>query len=264
MVLKMNEEIKEGSTVLLYLSDQRKYIVKAKSEGRLDTDRGFIILKDLIGKKYGDYVCTNLGFKAYLLKPTLNDYIEKFKRITQVIYQKDLSYIVFLSGISSGSMVVEAGTGSGALTATLAHFVKPYGKVYTYEVRKEFLEVAKKNIKLAGLKDYVVFKNKNVEEGIDEKNVDAVFFDLPIPWKLLDVAYYALKGSGTLIIFVPTIDQLLKTLESLRKHGGYINIETYELMLRKYKTIPGEVRPMTWAVTHTGYIIFARKVWKKG
>jgi len=128
----------------------------------MDSDKGYVMFCNVIGKPYGTFVETNLGFKAYILKPLLSDYIEKFRRITQIIYPKDLSFIVFISGISSGSVVVEAGTGSGVLTATLANFVKPNGKVYTYEVRKEFLEVAKRNVELAGLKDYVVFKNKDL------------------------------------------------------------------------------------------------------
>jgi len=254
------EVISENSKVLIYIDEHRKFLVKPRMKRKLETDRGIIDLENIIGKKYGDYVETTLGVKAYLLKPMLSDFIEKFRRVTQVIYPKDLAFIVFKSGVSSGSIVVEAGTGSGVLTATLAYYVKPSGRVYTYEVRKEFIAIARSNIKMAGLENYVIFKNKNIESGIDEKNVDAVFYDLPTPWKLIDVAYDALKKSGVLAIFIPTMEQLLKTISALREHKGFINIEAYDTMLRRYKTIPGEVRPMTWAVSHTGYMVFARKI----
>ncbi len=254
--------VKDGDTVLLYFDDNRKFVVKIKRDGRLDSDRGYIVFSDVIGKPYGSFVETNLGFRAYILKPLLVDFIEKFRRITQIIYPKDLSYIVFISGITPGSIVVEAGTGSGVLTATLANFVRPDGKVYTYEVRKEFLEVARRNVELAGLGDYVVFKNRDVRDGIEEKNVDAVFYDLPTPWSLIDVAYEALKPTGSLTIFVPTIEQLSKTIAKLREHGGFINIKAFDTLVRSYKTIPGEIRPNTWAVIHTGYIINARKILK--
>ncbi len=259
----MSELVKEGEVVLIYFDESRKFLIKAKTEGRLDTDRGYIFLKDIIDKPLGSFVKTNLGFKAYILKPTLSDFIEKFRRVTQIIYPKDLSFIVFISGITSGSIVVEAGTGSGVLTATLANFVKPEGKVYTYEIRKEFLEVAKRNIELAGLDSYVVFKNKSVEEGIDERNVDAVFFDLPTPWNYVEKAYDALKPSGTLIIFIPTIEQLSKVILKLREHRGFVNIKAFDTLLRSYKTLPGEIRPNTWTVAHTGYIVFARKILKQ-
>ena len=254
------EVISEDSEVLVYIDERRKFLIKPSTRKKLETDRGIINAGDIVGKKYGDYVLTSLNVKAYLLKPTISDYIEKFRRVTQVIYPKDLGFIVFKSGISSGSIVVEAGTGSGFLTATLAYYVKPGGKVYTYDVRKESIEIARSNIRIAGLEKYVVFKNKNVEEGIDEENVDAVFFDLPTPWKLVNVAYEALKSSGILTIFIPTMEQLLKTIDSIRQHKGFINIEAYDTLLRQYKTVPGEVRPVTWTVAHTGYIVFARKI----
>jgi len=259
---EMSGIVKEGDIVLLYFDENRKFLVKVRGDGRLDSDKGYVMFSDVIGKPYGTFVETNLGFKVYILKPLLSDYIEKFRRITQVIYPKDLSFIVFISGISSGSIVVEAGTGSGVLTATLANFVKPNGKVYTYEVRKEFLEEAKRNVELAGLKDYVVFKNKDVRDGIDERNVDAVFYDLPTPWELIDVAYGALKPTGSLVVFVPTIEQLSKTIAKLREHKGFVSIKAFDTMVRQYKTVPGKVRPNTWAVVHTGYIVYARKILK--
>jgi len=252
--------ISEGDLVLLRFDNRRRFIVKVVKGKRFETDKGYIELDKLIGLSYGSTVETNLGYKVLVLKPLIHDIIGSFERRTQIIYPKDLSFIVYLSGISSGSIVVEAGTGSGALTATLAHYVKPHGKVYTYEVRKDFLEVAKRNLAKAKLLDYVVFKNKDIGEGMDERNVDAVFLDLPDPWKYLNVAHEALKPSAPLVIFLPTIVQVEKTLMAVREHKGFCEPRVYEILLREYKSIPEELRPETWMIGHTGYIVFSRKI----
>ena len=254
--------IKNGDLVLLKFNGRREYVVKVLKGKRFETDKGYIELDKLIGLSYGSVVETNLGYKVLVLKPLIRDIINFFERKTQIIYPKDLAFIVYISGISSGSIVVEAGTGSGVLTATLAYYVKPNGKVYTYEVRREFMEIAKRNIFKAGLAEYVVFRNKDISEGIDEKNVDAVFFDLPDPWKYIDIAYETLKPSSPLIIFLPTITQVEKTLSALRSYSGFCSTKVYELLLREYKSIPEELRPETWMVGHTGYIIFSRKIIK--
>lgn len=254
--------IREGDLVLLRFNGRREYVVKVVKGRRFETDRGYIELDSLIGLTYGTTIKTNLGYKVLVLKPLPSDLIGFFERRTQIIYPKDLAFIVYLSGVSSGSIVVEAGTGSGVLTATLAYYVRPDGKVYTYEVRREFLEIARRNILRAKLADYVVFKNKDVGEGIDERNVDAVFFDLPNPWNYINIAYEALKPSAPLIIFLPTVSQVEKTLTAIYEHKGYTEPKVYEILLREYKSTPGELRPETWMIGHTGYIVFTRKIIK--
>ena len=119
------------------------------------------------------------------------------------------------SGIGPGSRVVEAGTGTGALTSAIAHYIKPTGRVYTYELRQEFQKNAKKNLERAGLLDCVELKEGDITEGIEEKDVDAVILDMATPWLVVPHAYTALKGSGVLVSFSPTIDQVVKVVEAL-------------------------------------------------
>jgi tRNA (adenine57-N1/adenine58-N1)-methyltransferase len=165
------------------------------------------------------------------------------------------------SGIGPGSRVVEAGTGTGALTTALAHYVKPDGKVYSYEIREEFLKTAEKNLKRAGLVDFVELKNKDVTAGIDERDIDSVILDLATPWLVVPHAYDALKPCGTLVSFSPTIDQVVKTVEALNENG-FADIETVECLMRGMQTERGKTRPQTLMTGHTGYITFARKATK--
>jgi len=162
------------------------------------------------------------------------------------------------SNAGPGSRVVEAGTGTGALTTALAYHVHPAGHVYSYEVRQEIIDLALKNLKRAGVSDYVSVKNKDITEGIDETDVDTVVLDLATPWLVIPHAYKALMGSGVIVSFSPTIDQVVKTVEAL-KEGGFVAIETVECLLRGMQIERGKTRPQTLMTAHTGYITYARK-----
>ena len=257
----MTELIAEGEDIFLYLDRKRTYLVRVEAEKSFHTHKGYIQLGDLIGKEYGTRIVSSMGIEFVALKPTLRDYIFKTKRRTQISYPKDISHIVMFSGIGPESRVVEAGTGTGALTNALAHYVKPTGRVYTYEVRPEFRERAIKNLERAKVSDYVESKNKDITEGIDEKEVDAVILDLATPWLVVPHAYTALKGSGVLVSFSPTIDQIVKTAEALTEHG-FVGIETVETLMRFMQVERGKTRPQTVMTGHTGYLTFARKAIK--
>ena len=248
----------EGDHILLYLSQRKTYLVKVEAGKSFHTHKGFIKFDDLIRKDYGSCILSSLGVEFTALKPLLRDFVMKSVRKTQITYPKDIALIVMFSGIGPGSRVVEAGTGTGALTTALAHYVKPDGKVYSYEIREEFLKTAEKNLKRAGLIDFVELKNKDVTAGIDENDVDAVILDLATPWLVVSHAYNALKPCRTIVSFSPTIDQIVKTVEALMENG-FVDMETVECLMRGMQTERGKTRPQTLMTGHTGYITFARK-----
>jgi tRNA (adenine57-N1/adenine58-N1)-methyltransferase len=256
-----SQKIAEGDYVLLYLSQRKTYLVKLETGKSFHTHKGFIKFDDLIGKDYGSTVVSSLGFEFVALRPLLRDYIMKSVRKTQITYPKDIALIVMFSGIGPGSRVVEAGTGAGALTAALAHYVKPDGRVYSYEFREEFQKVAEKNLTRAGLLEFVELKVKDVTVGIDESDVDAVVLDLATPWLVIPHACVALKFCGTLVSFSPTIDQIVKTVEALNE-SGFVDVETVECLMRGMQVERGKTRPHTLMTGHTGYVTFARKAAK--
>jgi tRNA (adenine57-N1/adenine58-N1)-methyltransferase len=250
--------INEGDHILLYLNKKRTYLVKVEKGKSFHTHKGFLQLDSLIDKEYGTRISSNTGAEFIVLKPILPDFIFKSQRKTQITYPKDVALIVMFSGIGPGNRVVEAGTGTGALTTALAHYLRPNGHVYSYEVRPEFIETAQKNLQRAGSLDYVELKNKDITMGIEETDVDAVILDLATPWLVISYAYTALKGSGTLMSFSPTIDQVVKTVEALEENG-FVDIDTIECIMRRMQTERGKTRPETLMTAHTGYITFARK-----
>ena len=256
-----NQKISEGDYVLIYLDARRTYMIKMQTGQTFHTHKGYLKLDELIGKEYGEPIKSSLGIYFITLKPSLTDYIMKSSRNTQIIYPKDAALIVMFSGIGPGSRVVESGTGTGSLTTALAHYVGPTGKVYTYELRSEFQKNAAKNLERSKLIDHVEMKSGDVTLGIDERDVDAVILDLAVPWLVVPHAYEALRSSGTLVSFSPTIDQVVKTTEALRENG-FVFIETIECMMRAMQVERGKTRPQTLMTGHTGYITHARKILK--
>jgi len=250
--------INEGDYILLYLNRKRTYLVKIEKGKSFHTHKGFIQLDNLIDREYGTRIKSNTGTEFIALKPLLSDYIFKSQRKTQITYPKDVALIVMFSGIGPGSLVVEAGTGTGALTSALAHYVRPKGHVYSYEIRTEFIETAQKNLQRANLLDYVDPKNKDILMGIDETDIDAVILDMATPWLVIPHAFTALKGGGTIVSFSPTIDQVVKTVEALAENG-FVDIETIECIMRRMQVERDKTRPETLMTGHTGYVTFARK-----
>jgi len=257
----MSDLISEGDDVFLYLDRKRTYLVRVEADKSFHTHKGYIQLGDLVGKEYGTRIPSSMDIYFVALKPNLRDQIFKSSRRTQISYPKDIALIILYSGIGPGSRVVEAGTGTGALTSAIAHYIKPAGRVFTYEVRQEFQQNAKKNLERGGLLDYVELKEGDVTEGIEEKDLDAVILDMATPWLVVPHAYTALKGSGVVVSFSPTIDQVVKVVEALTDYG-FVCIETVETLIRFMQIERGKTRPQTVMTGHTGYLTFARKAIK--
>ncbi|MBN2334293.1 tRNA (adenine-N1)-methyltransferase [Candidatus Bathyarchaeota archaeon] len=252
-------QISEGGEILLYLDAKRTYKVKVETGKQFHTHKGFIELSDLVGQPYGLVVTSSLGVSFYALKPLIRDRVLKTDRRTQVLYPKDIGYILFQLGLGSGCRVVEAGTGSGALTMALAESVRPDGVVYTYEILERHQKTARGNIERSGLMPYVEMKLGDVTEGIPETDVDAVVLDMATPWIVVPHAWESLAGSGVFLSFSPTIEQVMKTVEALRCHP-FIEVETVELILRNLTVAPNKTRPQTVMIGHSGYLTTARKV----
>lgn len=251
----------EGDIVLIALDTRKRWLVKIEKDKKLHTHKGVVDFNDIIGNEYGQCVESNTGVEFMVFYPLMKDFALKVERKTQIVYPKDVAIIITYAGIETGSQIVEAGTGSGALTIMLANIVRPSGRVYSYEAKEKHIKIAKKNIEKAGLHDYISIKMKDVTQGIDEQNVDAVILDLATPWLAIPHAYEALRGGGVFVSYSPTIEQTQKTVYALK--NGFGAIATFECLLRPILVRENMTRPATLMVGHTAYITFARKIIRK-
>jgi len=227
--------------------------------GVVQTIRGFLDLDALVWAPYGSVLSSSLGVRFKALPATIFDVIEhRFKRKAQAIYPKDAVHIVRVAGVGPGSRVAEAGTGSGFLTAVLAWYVRPWGVVYSFERRLNHLRVAVDNIKSVGLDPYVELQLRDVSaSGFGLAGLDAVVLDMGDPWAAVPYAKEALKPGGALAIFSTTVEHLVKSLAAVEE-AGFCEVSVEEVLARRWKPTLGEVRPETFGVVHTGWIISAR------
>jgi tRNA (adenine57-N1/adenine58-N1)-methyltransferase len=175
------------------------------------------------------------------------------------MYPKDIGFILMKMNIAPGTTIIEAGTGSGGLTQILSLMVGKEGHVYTYERREEMTNLARKNVQKLGLPDNVTFYNHSVEEGFEQKDVDAVFLDLPNPYDFVQTVRDALIPGGQFGALLPTTNQVTKLLLEMRR-ADFEFIDVVELMLRFYQAESEKFRPVDRMVAHTGYLVFGRPI----
>ena len=233
----------------------KKYIAK---DEEFHTNFGFIKKEDMQNGEPGDILKTHLGHEFKVLKANINDYIDLMERKCSIILPKDIGIITAFTGMGSGDRVIDAGTGAGATALHFGNIVGKEGEVHSYEIREDFTEIAKRNVDKFGLEN-VYIKCKDITEGIEEKDVDIIFLDLPKPWDVVEDAKKALKTGGYIATYAPYIEQV-QILHKVLKKFGFSDLNTVECTLREIEVKTKGTRPKTRAVGHTGYLTFARNL----
>jgi len=251
----------EGDLALFVnLRDDKHYLIRLKSGAQFHTHRGIVPHDAIIGQPWGRTMRTQMGTAFLVLEPSTADLIRHIKRNTQILFPKDVGYLLMKLSVRPGRLILEAGTGSGGMTLALALATAPLGHIVTYEIRPEFHELAKQNIERAKIPPGVVeFKLRDIAQGLDETDADAFFLDVAEPWNYLTQVAAALRGGGFFATLIATMNQVIPTVQALEQ-GPFGMIEVEELLLRPYKAVSSRVRPADRMVAHTGYLIFARKI----
>lgn len=253
-----------GERIHLVDQKQRQYALTLKAGETYQFSGQKIAHDELIGRPDGSIVTLSGGKRMMALRPTFGEYVLKMPRGAQILYPKDLAIIPMWADIYPGARVFEAGTGSGALTMALSRTVGPDGLVVTYEIREDFAQTAKANIARSLNPTNLICFRKNAYEGIDllddKVPFDRVVLDLPEPWQVVPHAIEALRSGGIFLSFVPTVPQVMQTVEALERTALFGMIETFETLLRTWSVRGRSVRPDHRMVAHSGFITVARKV----
>ena len=241
----------------MLITGKKHFIFLLDPEKELQTHHGIIRHQDIIGMPWGSSLVSHIGRPFLLLEPTLRDLLLNIRRKSQIIFPKDIGYILLRLSIGQGKTVIEAGSGSGALTIALAWAVGSTGQVISYDRREDMQALAKQNVARVGLENRVEFRLRDISEGFDERDVDALFLDLPQPHLYLRQVNQSLCNGGTFGAILPTMNQVSEILLEM-ENFGFGAIDVCEILIRFYKIIPQRIRPVDRMVAHTGYLIFAR------
>ena len=251
---------KDQDDALLIDRRGRRYLTSLRVDKKEQNHLGNFEHNEIIGKNDGVRFTTSKGHVLLAVKPGMADFVRIMPRIATVIYPKDLGAIITYGDIFPGARVLEAGTGSGALTIALARAVGEKGKIYTYDIREDMTARARENLSaIVSNCSVVEFKQGDVSEQIDETDLDRIVLDLPQPWEVVSNAVTALVPGGILLTFLPTILQVHELVRRLEAERTFGMIETTEIFMRTWSVRGRSVRPDHRMIGHTGFITSAKK-----
>uniref|UniRef100_A0A3B3Z9N1 tRNA (adenine(58)-N(1))-methyltransferase n=1 Tax=Periophthalmus magnuspinnatus TaxID=409849 RepID=A0A3B3Z9N1_9GOBI len=114
---------------------------------RLQSSWGVIPHEEIAGAPAGSFLKTNRGISILIRRASLEDYVLFMRRGPAISYPKDAATLLMMMDVTEGDCVLEAGSGSGALSLFLSRAVGTSGKVVSVEVREDHLKRAVLNYK---------------------------------------------------------------------------------------------------------------------
>jgi tRNA (adenine57-N1/adenine58-N1)-methyltransferase catalytic subunit len=252
---------REGEPALLVDSKGRHFLLKLEPGRTFQFHNGSVPHDELIGAADGTWVESSGNARLLLLRPRLADFILKMKRGAQVVYPKDLGPILVYADIGPGMTVLEAGTGSGALTMGLARAVGPAGRVVTVEKRDDHADHARKTLErfFGEVPAHVEMRVGDVAAAVEEVEPERIVLDVPEPWHTVEAAARFQPPGGILCSYLPTVPQVQTLVETAQELGTFAEIEVKEFLMRDWNVKGRSVRPDHSMVGHTGFLIFMRK-----
>ena len=251
-----------GDPCLLVDAKGRRYLIELENGREFHYHRGILKHEEIVGSEDGSRHQSSMGSELIALRPKLADYTRKMSRGATIVYPKDVAAILMWADIGPGMTVVEAGTGSGALTMALSRAVGPEGRLVSVECREDHAERAYKLIKgfFGKIPDQIEMRSGLVEEAIATLTPDRIVLDIPEPWHAIDLVAERLVSGGIFCCYLPTVPQIQTVRQAINHAGVFFEPETFEVLHREWVVEGRSIRPSHRMIGHTGFITIARKV----
>lgn len=240
----------------------RRFLLRLEAGATFHFHGGALPHDLVIGSQEGTTVHTTTGASLVCFRPTLADFVLKMSRGAQVIYPKDLGAVLVYADVFPGARVLEAGTGSGALTLALCRAVGPEGMVVSYELREEFHAVARRNAEdfFGKIPTWLDLRQGDVREVAGNgETFHRLLLDLPEPWRVLPEIAPSVFPGGVACTYLPTTGQVQRAVEALQGNG-FAQVATFEVLMRTWHVEPRSVRPDHRMIGHTGFVTVGRKM----
>lgn len=259
----MSSPFAAGELCLLVDARGRTYMIDLQPDRSFQYHAGSLDHAAIIGTAPGSHHRSSNDARLIALRPRLADYVLNMPRGAQLVYPKDLGPMIHWGDVAPGHTVIEAGTGSGALTLALLRAVGESGCVVTVERRDDHRRHAEENISrfLGGLPENLeVVAGDVVDVLTDRPGADRLMLDLPEPWLAVEAAAGSMSEGGVACAYLPTVPQVQRLVDALRRTGRFMTAEVFEGMHREWRIDGRSVRPESQMVGHTGFITVARHV----
>lgn len=236
---------------LLLVREDREYLLEPGET--LETDLGVLELPE--DANPGDTIETHLGepFQARRLRGP--DLFHHLQRTGAPMMPQDIGLVIGRTGIAAGDRVLDAGTGTGVLATFLGRLD---AQVITYEKDEDFADVARQNLRMAGVDDMVQVRTADVTRDLDDlSGFDHLTLDTRDAPAVVERAPDVVIPGGFVAVYSPFVEAARETVEAARQ-AGFDHIETLENIQREMDFDRRGSRPSTTGVGHTGYLTFAR------
>ncbi len=257
----MSGPLAPGERVLLVDARGRRFLITLEAGGAFHFHGGVVALDDVIGTPEGSRIESRSGSTLTAFRPRLADFVLKMTRGAQVVYPKDIGAILVQADVFPGAHVLEAGTGSAALTIALCRATGGEGRVVSYEVRDDHRDVAERNVAsfFGEAPAWLELRAGDVREIAETgERFHRAILDLPEPWETLGEVSASLHPGGILCGYLPTTPQVQSLVVAMHERG-YLEVETFEVLQRGWHVTPRSVRPHHRMVAHTGFVTVGRR-----
>ena len=238
------------STFLLVHGD-REYL-RAPGE-ELQTDLGVLTVPDDV--EPGQRLETHLGDEFVVREPRGPDLFDHFERTGAPMMPRDVGLTIGFTGAAAEDRVLDAGTGTGVLAAYLGRIG---ADVVTYERDPAFADVARENMRLAGVDDTVEVRTGDVTDDLDDlTGFDVLTLDTEDAPAVVERAPDILVSGGFVVVYSPFVEGSRAAVEAAEA-ASLTDVMTHETIQRRMTFDDRGSRPDTRGVGHTGYLTVAR------